>query len=134
MGMEQMNGKCTACRQDYAEANFRYDATVSHRKVAKGKRKNQEKEKEKAPVAKKGAPQKEEKNEKSREQQELDMRAKHAEQLQQRKGRGGNRDLGQMRVVQRNVVHVIGLTQNIAKADVLKRPEFFGQYGNILRT
>merc|ERR1712151_664615 len=61
------------------------------------------------------------------------MGARHAEQLQKRKDRGGRRDLSEMRVVQRNVVHVIGLTNNIAKAEVLRRPEFFGQYGKILR-
>ncbi|CAE7242004.1 Cnot4 [Symbiodinium sp. CCMP2592] len=35
--------------------------------------------------------------------------------------------------VQRNVVHVIGLTTNVAKAEVLKCPEYFGQYGKLLR-
>merc|ERR1719359_688181 len=66
-------------------------------------------------------------------QNENDLRARHAEQLKQRKGRGGKRDLSEMRVVQRNVVHVIGLTPNIAKVEVLRRPEFFGQYGKLSR-
>jgi len=57
------------------------------------------------------------------------MRARHAEKL---KGKG-RKDLAEVRVVQRNVVHVIGLTVNIAKADILRCPEFFGQYGKLLR-
>ena len=36
-------------------------------------------------------------------------------------------DVPALSVAARNVVHVIGLTPNIAKAEVLKRNEFFGQ-------
>lgn len=118
--IEQMNGKCPACRQDYAESAFRYDASCA------------QKYRERQAGKKKGAQQRRE--ERTREEQEKDMRAKHAEALKQRKGKaGGRKDLSEVRVVQRNVVHVIGLTANLAKLDILKRPEFFGQYGKLVR-
>ncbi|CAJ1350272.1 unnamed protein product, partial [Effrenium voratum] len=82
--VEQMNGKCPACRQDYVESEFRYDASR-----AKSFRERQA-------AKKKGVHQK--KEEKSREEQEKDMRARHAEKL---KGRAGRRDLAEVRVVQR---------------------------------
>eukprot|EP00449_Zooxanthella_nutricula_P026440 CAMPEP_0198525488 /NCGR_PEP_ID=MMETSP1462-20131121/23388_1 /TAXON_ID=1333877 /ORGANISM="Brandtodinium nutriculum, Strain RCC3387" /LENGTH=271 /DNA_ID=CAMNT_0044255241 /DNA_START=105 /DNA_END=917 /DNA_ORIENTATION=- len=123
--MEQMNGKCPACRQDYAESSFRYDArrAQSCREKADAKKKDRHH---------KGAHQ-QKSEDRSHEEQERDLRARHAEQLKQRKGRGGRRDLSEIRVLQRNVVHVLGLTANIAKAEVLRRPEFFGQYGKLSR-
>lgn len=117
--MEQMNGKCPACRQDYTESQFVYDASRAKRY------------RERQADKRKGT--KEKKEEKSREEQERDMRARHAEKL---KGKGGRRDLADVRVIQRNVVHVIGLTSNIAKADLLRSKDFFGQYaqqGKLLR-
>ncbi|CAK0901241.1 unnamed protein product, partial [Prorocentrum cordatum] len=102
--MEQMNGKCPACRQDYVEASFRYDASKAQGHRTKAKAKASEKSRHRA-------------EEKSREEEERDLRARHAEQLRQRKDKKGRKDLSEMRVVQRNVVHVIGLTLNIAKAE-----------------
>jgi len=40
--------------------------------------------------------------------------------------------LAAMRVVQRNLVYVIGLSPRIADEGMLKRTEFFGQYGEIV--
>ena len=37
-----------------------------------------------------------------------------------------------MRVVQRNLVYVIGLSPAIADEEVLRRDDFFGQYGKIV--
>ncbi|CAE7938736.1 Cnot4, partial [Symbiodinium sp. KB8] len=41
--------------------------------------------------------------------------------------------LRQMRVVQRNLVYVVGLPLDIAKETTLKRREYFGQYGKVLK-
>lgn len=38
-----------------------------------------------------------------------------------------------MRVIQRTLVYVMGLSPRIAKEDILRRHEYFGQYGKILR-
>ena len=48
-------------------------------------------------------------------------------------GRADGRDLAGLRVVQRAMVHVTGLSPRIAKEDILRRQEYFGQYGNILK-
>jgi CCR4-NOT transcription complex subunit 4 len=39
--------------------------------------------------------------------------------------------LGQMRVLQRNLLYVTNLPLEYAREDVLARPEFFGQYGRV---
>jgi hypothetical protein len=38
-----------------------------------------------------------------------------------------------VRVVQRNLVYVIGLPPAIALEETLRRPEYFGQYGRIVK-
>uniref|UniRef100_A0A3B3TH42 CCR4-NOT transcription complex subunit 4 n=1 Tax=Paramormyrops kingsleyae TaxID=1676925 RepID=A0A3B3TH42_9TELE len=39
--------------------------------------------------------------------------------------------LGSVRVVQKNLVFVVGLSQRLAELEVLKRPEYFGKFGKI---
>uniref|UniRef100_A0AAQ4RF63 CCR4-NOT transcription complex subunit 4 n=1 Tax=Gasterosteus aculeatus aculeatus TaxID=481459 RepID=A0AAQ4RF63_GASAC len=39
--------------------------------------------------------------------------------------------LASVRVVQRNLVFVVGLSQRLAEPEVLKRPEYFGRFGKI---
>lgn len=41
--------------------------------------------------------------------------------------------LASVRVVQKNLVYVIGLPAKLADEDNLKRSEFFGQYGKIFK-
>lgn len=43
------------------------------------------------------------------------------------------REVGPMRVIQRTLVYVMGLSPRIAKEEILRRHEYFGQYGKILR-
>lgn len=44
---------------------------------------------------------------------------------------GTNSDYFNMRVMQRNLVYVIGIPQKYAEEDILRRQEFFGQFGTI---
>ena len=39
--------------------------------------------------------------------------------------------LANVRVVQRNLVFVVGLSPKLADSEVLKRPEYFGRFGRI---
>lgn len=41
--------------------------------------------------------------------------------------------LKHMRVVQRNLVYVIGLAPSVARDSLLERREYFGQYGRIVK-
>ena len=43
------------------------------------------------------------------------------------------RHLCEFRVVQRNLVYVIGISAKIAHEHILKEPEFFGQFGKIIK-
>lgn len=40
-------------------------------------------------------------------------------------------DLAKVRISQKNLVYVIGLSSNIAKEETLLKNEYFGQYGHI---
>jgi hypothetical protein len=39
--------------------------------------------------------------------------------------------LAMMRVIRRNLVYAVGLPPSIATEDILRKPEYFGQYGKI---
>jgi CCR4-NOT transcription complex subunit 4 len=43
------------------------------------------------------------------------------------------KNLANVRVIQRNLVYVIGLSLNICKDEVLKRGEYFGKFGKIVK-
>uniref|UniRef100_A0A2P2MIE4 RRM domain-containing protein n=1 Tax=Rhizophora mucronata TaxID=61149 RepID=A0A2P2MIE4_RHIMU len=45
----------------------------------------------------------------------------------------GRKQLSSVRVIQRNLVYVIGLPLNLADEDLLQCREFFGQYGKVLK-
>lgn len=60
-------------------------------------------------------------------------------ELDKRGGSGGTpasfdrSTLRNVRVVQRNLVYVIGLPPAIALEETLRKPEYFGQYGRIVK-
>ena len=41
--------------------------------------------------------------------------------------------LANMRVIRRNLVYAVGLPPSIASEEILKKPEYFGQYGKIAK-
>ncbi|XP_058098347.1 uncharacterized protein LOC131243196 isoform X2 [Magnolia sinica] len=45
----------------------------------------------------------------------------------------GRKHLSSVRVIQRNLVYIIGIPVNLADEDTLERREFFGQYGKVLK-
>ncbi|XP_068636320.1 uncharacterized protein [Aristolochia californica] len=45
----------------------------------------------------------------------------------------GRKHLSSVRVIQRNLVYIIGIPANLADADTLERREYFGQYGKVLK-
>ena len=42
-------------------------------------------------------------------------------------------ELRESRIIRKNLVYVIGLSQKISSKEILLRPEYFGQYGKIIR-
>ncbi|KAL1920813.1 uncharacterized protein VTP21DRAFT_11448 [Calcarisporiella thermophila] len=60
-----------------------------------------------------------------KKQKKQKEREKKEHEMQSRK------NLANMRVVQKNLVYVIGLSPRVANEETLKQPEFFGQYGKI---
>ncbi|WCJ41102.1 RNA binding (RRM/RBD/RNP motifs) family protein [Euphorbia peplus] len=45
----------------------------------------------------------------------------------------GRKQLSSVRVIQRNLVYIVGLPLNLADEDLLHRKEYFGQYGKVLK-
>ncbi|CAH1418311.1 unnamed protein product [Lactuca virosa] len=45
----------------------------------------------------------------------------------------GRKQLGSVRVIQRNLVYIVGLPLNLADEDILQQKEYFGQYGKVLK-
>lgn len=45
----------------------------------------------------------------------------------------GRKHLAELRVIQKNLVYVIGISARIAHEHILKEPEYFGQFGKILK-
>ncbi|KAH6814596.1 hypothetical protein C2S51_023614 [Perilla frutescens var. frutescens] len=45
----------------------------------------------------------------------------------------GRKQLASVRVIQRNLVYIVGLPLNLADEDLLQRREYFGQYGKVLK-
>ena len=49
------------------------------------------------------------------------------------KSRKPSADLSQLRIVQKHLVYVIGLSNSLTNKDTLSKQEFFGQYGTIVK-
>ena len=61
---------------------------------------------------------------KERRQKEVQKKQKLSE---------NRRHLADVRVVQKNLVFIVGLSQRLADAEVLKKMEYFGKFGKILK-
>lgn len=101
----QLNGKCPACRRPYDDASVEY-RQVSPEEFKRDHMRQSRKEKER--------------KEKERQKKESDQTSK--------------KHLAGMRVIQKNLVYVIGLNPNIPTDELhntLRGEQFFGQYGKI---
>ncbi|GAV71373.1 RRM_5 domain-containing protein [Cephalotus follicularis] len=49
------------------------------------------------------------------------------------KSSDGRKQLSSVRVIQRNLVYIVGLPLNLADEDLLQHREYFGQYGKVLK-
>ncbi|XP_031399637.1 uncharacterized protein LOC116210000 isoform X2 [Punica granatum] len=64
---------------------------------------------------------------------EINMEKKSKVQKAKTKPSDGRKQLSNMRVIQRNLVYVVGLPLNLADEDLLQRRDYFGQYGKVLK-
>mmetsp|Transcript_3153 Transcript_3153/g.9000 ORF Transcript_3153/g.9000 Transcript_3153/m.9000 type:complete len:448 (-) Transcript_3153:3154-4497(-) len=129
---ENLNGLCPACRREYSDDPHAFSA-VDREEVVKNKRERQRKEKLKKRQGDKPAS----------AQVPASLRMLQGRQMgaggmggmpDGRSGRAAPQDrvaLQNVRVVQRDLVYVIGLPVAIAKEEILKSPSYFGQYGRI---
>lgn len=111
---EQHTSRCPACRTPYEEQNFKF-AEVNPEEAAK-------EAKERA-TAKKERERREKLKEIERE------RARAVAASQQR----AKNNLKHARILQRNLVYVIGLSLTLAREEVMRRSDMFGKFGRLLR-
>ncbi|KAJ7977017.1 CCR4-NOT transcription complex subunit 4 [Quillaja saponaria] len=64
-----------------------------------------------------------------------EMKSQHKSKMQKLKPKAseGRKHLSDVRVIQRNLVYIIGLPLNLADEDLLQRREYFGRYGKVLK-
>ncbi|KAK9022325.1 hypothetical protein V6N11_002599 [Hibiscus sabdariffa] len=64
---------------------------------------------------------------------EINMERKSKSTKAKTKSSDGRRQLSSVRVIQRNLVYIVGLPINLADEDLLQQREYFGQYGQVLK-
>ncbi|XP_022755671.1 uncharacterized protein LOC111303574 isoform X4 [Durio zibethinus] len=64
---------------------------------------------------------------------EINLERKMKSQKAKTKSSEGRKQLSSVRVIQRNLVYIVGLPLNLADEDLLQRREYFGQYGKVLK-
>ncbi|KAK4753806.1 hypothetical protein SAY87_001910 [Trapa incisa] len=64
---------------------------------------------------------------------EVNMEKKMKSQKTKAKSLEGRKQFSSVRVIQRNLVYIVGLPLNLADEDILQRREYFGQYGKVLK-
>ncbi|KAI1504657.1 hypothetical protein F5X99DRAFT_405656 [Biscogniauxia marginata] len=104
-----LNGLCPACRRPYDEKDIQWKV-VTHEEEAEFRANIQKNQKKRAT-----------------EQRQKEVQKREAE-------KESRKNLQGVRVVQKNLVYVTGLTPTVREDELLKtlrKPEFFGQYGNI---
>ncbi|KHN99017.1 general negative regulator of transcription subunit 4 [Metarhizium album ARSEF 1941] len=104
-----MNGLCPACRRPYDEKTIEWKV-VTQEEVAEFRANIQKNQKKRA-----------------QEQRQKEVQKREAE-------KENRKNLVGVRVVQKNLVYITGLAPTVREDELLKtlrKPEFFGQYGNI---
>ncbi|KAA8543984.1 hypothetical protein F0562_021839 [Nyssa sinensis] len=64
---------------------------------------------------------------------EMNMERKLKSQKAKSKTSEGRKQLSSVRVIQRNLVYIVGLPLNLADEDLLQHREYFGRYGKVLK-
>ncbi|KAJ0792059.1 putative transcription factor C2H2 family [Helianthus annuus] len=63
----------------------------------------------------------------------MNMEKKQKSQKGKTKTAEARKELTSVRVIQRNLVYIVGLPLNLADEDLLQQKEYFGQYGKVLK-
>nr|PVC52358.1 hypothetical protein MACL_00000833 [Theileria orientalis] len=111
-----MGNKCPACRQDYEESNFKYKTkTSTSTRTLQTKKKRESKDS----LSKEAQNDSSKESAKDEPKEPKDLKEDQVESLKD------------VRVIQRNLVYVVGIPLKLAKKETLKKYEYFGQYGKI---
>ncbi|KAL3518296.1 hypothetical protein ACH5RR_020885 [Cinchona calisaya] len=64
---------------------------------------------------------------------EMNLEKKFKTQKGKIRSSEGRKQLSSVRVIQRNLVYIVGLPLNLADEELLQRKEYFGQYGKVMK-
>lgn len=115
---EKVNGKCPACRTPYSQEQVMQKSLDAEIVKAAREEKKRKKEKQK---------QKMEKTSIKAAFSTTSAATNALESVEMEK------DLQNVRIMQRNLVYIVGLAPNITKEEVLKRKEYLGKFGKIVK-
>lgn len=104
---ENLNGQCPACRRPYADAELTADPEELAKLAVEKKHKDKLEKRQ--------------------------QRSKETVEARPRPAPLTREQLQNVRVIQRTLVYAVGLSPRIAREEMLRRPEFFGQYGRIVK-
>lgn len=111
---EQLSARCPACRTPYEEQNFKF-AEVNPEQAAK-------EAKERATAKKE--------RERKEKLKEIERERARAVAVSQQKAKS---NLKHARILQKNLVYVIGLSLTLAREEVIRRADMFGKFGRMVR-
>jgi len=141
--MTEFDGRCPGCRRDYKEDNFRFTtSTPVSNEDDLTNHKNGRRRKKASNSASSGVFEKGRKTYDYHKDAVADDGSRHVSshpQTQHNNSSGvnhkhrSNADLSNVRVVQDNLVYLIGLPPSLAREDTLRQQRFFGQYGKIIK-
>lgn len=120
---ETESGLCPACRTPYGDDPHEFSA-VDVEEVLKANKEKEAAAKREREKQRQGGPS----DGISTEVETLESLLSSGKKGQMEVPKDRNQ-LANMRVIRRNLVYAVGLPQNIATEEILKRPEYFGQYG-----
>ncbi len=131
---DNLNGKCPACRAPYDESNLTFIPPDPEELAKKKEDEARERERPKkaaggdVAVGSAGAKGTLPKRPVDKPDLERPNSTVHRDDIPQ-----SRRHLANVRVMQKNLVYIIGLTLNVAKEDILRSKALFGKFGKIVK-
>jgi len=127
--MTEFDGRCPGCRRDYKEENFRFTNGGSGDNE-EGHKNGRRRKKASNSVSYEKGHQNQYSND---EGNQYSSSHSHSHSNSSSHKHRSNADLSNVRVIQDNLVYLIGLPPSLARDDILRQHRFFGQYGKIIK-
>jgi CCR4-NOT transcription complex subunit 4 len=146
---ESESGLCPACRTPYGDDPHEFSAVDVEEVLKANKEKEAAAKRERVKQQQNQQQQQLQPQQNQQSQPQNLLQQQHLQQQLSSDGEGDNASgganrgpmdvpkdrtqLANMRVIRRNLVYAVGLPPSIANEETLRKPEYFGQYGKIVK-